>query len=328
MARKTNYLILLSTVLVLIESQLSPYAEDATELDDEEDYIRSQQILQEKLEELSEQLQMTTTEYIDIATRIFNKGDVDGDGELSADETNNLLHSLVYFMEDKKNKDNFNTVDTDGNGKIDKQEFVLSYFETDEIDEKELSEAQYHLGRRFDAIDVEGDGYLVPDEFNIVHRPFRHPLLAEIEVQDIIDSKDMNRDNKISFEEFIEGVNPEEKESAESEFNAIDKNKDMMLDKEEVLTFAAHIQESEQNAVLSRVQEWMDGGSISRANFPSRVSLYFTTWFKKYQHLLNDKQQLAEFLTTELRTHKPIKQHIDTYNIDNDINTHNKRDEF
>ena len=126
---------------------------------------------------------------------------VDRSGQLSKKELKNVLKALHIKVNDKELQALLNQMDTNGNGKIDYNEFkaVMAKNFFGRHNEKDLEAA-------FNKYDSDGNGFLTVDELrnamaNIGRR------MSENEIKSMIESLDSNHDGKISFDEFIKLFN-------------------------------------------------------------------------------------------------------------------------
>jgi len=123
----------------------------------------------------------------------FNLFDKDGKGVIGKDDLKKLLKDMKVDLTDDELKDILNDVDEDGSGKIEFNEFKK--FMT-----REMSEAQ-RLKNIFNIFDSDGDGYITIPELKRTLKQCDYNVTNE-GVEKIMKEADINKDGKISFEEF------------------------------------------------------------------------------------------------------------------------------
>lgn len=98
-------------------------------------------------------------------------------------------------MTDQELQRLFNSVDTDGSGQIDYQEFVTASLNMDQLNKNE------NLQKAFKYFDKDGSGLISPEEIKAV-LGFGGNLSSK-EIDRIIKECDENEDGEISFDEFV-----------------------------------------------------------------------------------------------------------------------------
>ncbi|KAH8693870.1 putative calmodulin [Talaromyces proteolyticus] len=128
------------------------------------------------------------------AFAVFDK---DGNGDITAEELGEVMHSLGQNPTETELQDIVNELDVDHTGTIDFQEFLAfmahKVVETD--DEAELREA-------FRVFDQDGSGSIDAEEIRRVMKSIGENLTDE-EIDDMIRQADANGDGTIDYEEFV-----------------------------------------------------------------------------------------------------------------------------
>ena len=88
-------------------------------------------------------------------------------------------------------------MDVDGNGKVDRDEFVL--FATQRLSESNWREQIMDL---FMQLDRDGNGYITTEEFKQMFKQMGEKF-GEDEIEDLIREADQDGDGQINYKEFI-----------------------------------------------------------------------------------------------------------------------------
>jgi len=123
----------------------------------------------------------------------FNMFDKDGKGTIGKNDLKKLLKDMKVELTDEELKDILNDVDEDGSGQIEFKEFKA--FMT-----REMSEAQ-RLKEIFELFDSDGDGYITIPELRKTLKQCDYKVTEE-GIEQIMKEADINKDGKISFDEF------------------------------------------------------------------------------------------------------------------------------
>ncbi|KAJ0692840.1 putative EF-hand domain-containing protein [Helianthus annuus] len=128
--------------------------------------------------------------------QVFKKFDVNGDGKISSSELGSIMGSLGHRPTDDELESMINSVDADGDGFIDLQEFIE--LNTKDVDSNEVLES---LRDAFSVFDTDKNGLISAEELqNVLGR-----LEEECSIGDcrkMIAGVDVNGDGMISFDEF------------------------------------------------------------------------------------------------------------------------------
>jgi calcium-dependent protein kinase len=134
----------------------------------------------------------STDEEIGILKRIFSRFDRHQNGDITLEDFKSTLSGFYHYT-DKELEHMFNAIDIDGTGKVHYVEFLAATVESNgSIDEERLAEA-------FDRIDSDCTGYITVSDL----QDFLGSGIPEAYLDEMIDECDINRDHRISYEEFL-----------------------------------------------------------------------------------------------------------------------------
>ena len=132
--------------------------------------------------------------------------DIDGDGDISIQEIENLLQTIKFKlqMSDNDIKDFIEGLDENGDGSIDIEEFlnlIQSGFKR-EIIQKALIQRS-GIRKRFEKYDKDGNGVITRDEFRRVVEDRYQSRLTPKQVDEMIIEADKDSNGSIDYDEFL-----------------------------------------------------------------------------------------------------------------------------
>ena len=122
------------------------------------------------------------------------QGDAD---ELCIPEMRLFLVGMGFYPTEDEIMALYAEMDVDGNGKVDKDEFIL--FATQRLSESNWREQIMDL---FMQLDRDGNGYITTEEFKQMFKQMGQKF-GEDEVEDLIREADQDGDGQINYKEFI-----------------------------------------------------------------------------------------------------------------------------
>ncbi|XP_022972167.1 calcium-dependent protein kinase 24 [Cucurbita maxima] len=130
-------------------------------------------------------------EQMDGIRRMFHMMDTDKNGDLTFEELKNGLHMIGHSLSDPDVQMLMEAADMDGNGTLSCEEFATMSIHLRKMSTDEL------LTQAFRFFDKDQNGYIEYDEL-------REALMDDNEkvIQDIISDADMDKDGRISYNEF------------------------------------------------------------------------------------------------------------------------------
>ncbi|KAJ1913582.1 hypothetical protein IWQ60_009151 [Tieghemiomyces parasiticus] len=136
--------------------------------------------------------------------------DRNGDGKITLEELGEAMKAIGQDLSSADLKATMNKVDSDGDGQIDYNEFVIMMTTAEESedhskdtpkDKADLTE----LRKYFKTFDKDGDGFIVREELaQVMNKLGDH--LKDHELDEMFAEADENKDGKIEFEEFTKMV--------------------------------------------------------------------------------------------------------------------------
>mmetsp|Transcript_28148 Transcript_28148/g.39738 ORF Transcript_28148/g.39738 Transcript_28148/m.39738 type:complete len:151 (-) Transcript_28148:541-993(-) len=127
----------------------------------------------------------------------FDLFDKNGDGRISSFELKEVIQQLGQKVTDKEISEMIKSVDKDGNGTVEFDEFVelMRHYASEESTEDDMVNA-------FRIFDKNGDGFINFQELKEVMHLMGEKLTDQ-EVKDMIKAADLNDDGLLDFEEFV-----------------------------------------------------------------------------------------------------------------------------
>lgn len=157
------------------------------------DYVKSNRLKKVVLNYI-----VTQTEESEIKDliRLFNKLDINGDGEITKDE---FLKGLKSTSNNTKNlSDIFKKIDFDQNGSISYTEFISALIS------KEIYFKETKLKQAFQLFDKDGDGKITFDELRNILGNECNVSFTDQYWKDLVKIADLNDDGYIDYSEFIQ----------------------------------------------------------------------------------------------------------------------------
>ncbi|KAK3578505.1 hypothetical protein CHS0354_007756 [Potamilus streckersoni] len=137
-----------------------------------------------------------TEEEIAEINEAFNMFDKDGDGKITTKELGEVMRSLGRDPTNAELEDMISEVDIDGNGTIDRKEFLDMMARKIKNTDKEKA-----LRQAFNMFDKDGNGFITPAELRQVMGNLGEKLTDE-EVDEMIKEADMDGDGRVNYIEF------------------------------------------------------------------------------------------------------------------------------
>ena len=136
----------------------------------------------------------------------YHKMDVDGDGDISRSELAILLKSMKRKLGMSENTITklVNQTDLDGDGTIDFNEFLnlIENVETKKALHKALIQ-RAGIRKAFERYDKDGKGFLTRHEFKRALEDKYEAVLAQTQVDALMNRVDTDKSGKIEYDEFI-----------------------------------------------------------------------------------------------------------------------------
>lgn len=191
-------------------------------------------------ERVQDMLGMDINEVKERVVKLFSIIDKNNDKIIDDSE----LESWTTFVKNevflKQVNNEMKQIDLDKDGFITLSELNEAFSQN--LDGEELEKHSAGLLKRFQIVDKDKDGKLNINEVAILVNPMKDEQLKELEVTEIMEHHDLDKDQRISLEEFKqtrsgEIINKKEDEALVLEdFNFFDTNKDGFIDKEEIFS--------------------------------------------------------------------------------------------
>ncbi|SBS90457.1 membrane-associated calcum-binding protein [Plasmodium ovale curtisi] len=170
--------------------------------------------------------------------KLFHIIDKNKDKIVTEDELNiwsNYVKNEVFL---KQVQVEMKQIDSDKDGYISLPELNEAFSQN--LDAKEVEKHADGLLKRFQIVDKDKDNKLNINEVGLLIDPMKDEELKELEINEILDHHDVNKDGKISIDEFKQTRTDDpnakkDDEVALDDFNFFDTNKDGFIDKDEII---------------------------------------------------------------------------------------------
>ncbi|KAI9326043.1 hypothetical protein DFJ73DRAFT_867320 [Zopfochytrium polystomum] len=146
---------------------------------------------------------------------LFNSHDLDESGGISTEEFRGLIYSLGYYMNEEELKIAISSVDTNGDGEVSLEEFMVWWESDDRFRGLRLDEAGVEAVQRasdfFQYYDTEDKGYVTAEQFETMFDYmkqwpgyFREGVTIEEAFQEIkSDYQGAGSVEKVSFNDYL-----------------------------------------------------------------------------------------------------------------------------
>ncbi|KAG0488329.1 hypothetical protein HPP92_007140 [Vanilla planifolia] len=126
----------------------------------------------------------------------FDAIDVDKNGAISLEEMRQALaKDLPWRMKDSRVLEILQAIDSNTDGLVDFSEFVAATVHVHQLEEHDSEKWNLRSQAAFDKFDVDGDGYITPEELRL------HTGLKG-SIDPLLEEADIDKDGKISLSEF------------------------------------------------------------------------------------------------------------------------------
>lgn len=181
---------------------------------------------------------------------LVQKMDLNNDGFIDRHELKAWILRSFKKLSEEEAEDRFEDLDEDNDEKISWSEYVKDVYGMDQedgtkrnmLDDTEEAKLMDDDKQMFLAADLDNDGFLSLDEHVKFHSPEEHPEMLPLILSQTLRDKDLNKDGRIDFKEFIgdQAKNHDkqwllsEKDKFDSDF---DKDHDGFLNHNEILSW-------------------------------------------------------------------------------------------
>ncbi|MCO5547237.1 hypothetical protein L7F22_000682 [Adiantum nelumboides] len=126
----------------------------------------------------------------------FNAMDTDKDGTLSHAEIHEALaKDKTWHLQEAKVMEVLRAMDTNKDGRIDFEEFAVAAVQVRQMEGHGSVRWHKQCAAAFDKLDVDNNGYIIPDELKLVSS-------ANTSFVSLIDEADMDKDGRLNLQEF------------------------------------------------------------------------------------------------------------------------------
>jgi len=142
---------------------------------------------------------------------LVQKMDLNNDRFIDRHELKAWILRSFKTLSEEEAEDRFEDLDEDNDEKISWSEYIKDVYGMDSddgvrrntLDDDEEAKLMDDDRQMFQAADLDKDGFLSLDEHVRFHSPEEHPEMLPIILQQTLRDKDINKDSRIDFQEFI-----------------------------------------------------------------------------------------------------------------------------
>ncbi|KAL8442962.1 hypothetical protein Emed_007056 [Eimeria media] len=166
-------------------------------------------------EKLAELMQLSIGEIKERMQAIFSLVDTDKDEQISEQEAEAWSLLLKEAMHKHQVKQEFLSIDKDGDGRITLEELETTYIDGTDSAAKDTHREE--VRKRFAAVDKDNSGSLSLEEVTILMDPGKDDTLMQIEVDEIMAAQDKDGDRAISLDEFLTNEGGEQQQQQQQQ---------------------------------------------------------------------------------------------------------------
>jgi len=127
----------------------------------------------------------------------FNSLDKQGKGHISTGDLGTIMKNLGVELTDEELQEMIQSIDQDGNGEIDFEEFLELM-----VNKMNSGDEEAELQETFKYFDQGGKGYITRENLKEAMAKMGNTL-TELEIDDMINEADIDGDGTIDYEEFV-----------------------------------------------------------------------------------------------------------------------------
>ncbi|XP_060577306.1 neo-calmodulin-like isoform X7 [Ruditapes philippinarum] len=134
---------------------------------------------------------------------LFRLFDTNNDKSISAQELGKAMRFLGMSPTQQEVSDAMRTLDVNGNGRIEFQEFyAFMQQEMAKVNDENYSQREEVIRSAFRTFDKDGNGYIDAKELRVAMKKLGE-CLTDKELEDMMKQADVDGDGKINYEEFV-----------------------------------------------------------------------------------------------------------------------------
>ncbi|SIO73631.1 endoplasmic reticulum-resident calcium binding protein (ERC) [Babesia microti strain RI] len=194
-------------------------------------FITLQLLVYVKAKNIAESLDISQEELTKRCDKLFELIDKNKDGILDHNEVVDHYDKINLILTEKQIHSELVQIDINGDGVVSFDELHNTLVNSS----PEINGSKYvdSLKKRFKAADKDESGTLDSAELSLLINPGKDEVLMEIDVQEVFENHDIDKDGKITLEEFKE-TSGQDFASSESEFSFFDTDGNGYLDENEI----------------------------------------------------------------------------------------------